>query len=164
MTATLSIRVPHDLLQKLKNEAKRIGLSVEEYVLELIIRDLDPRERARRYIELARDLLKQAHSELNKGDVRQAAEKTWGAAALAVKAYAEWRDGARLSSHGELWEYTGKIIGELGEWVQDAWMNAVGMHICFYEGWCTRQHVEAALRRVKRLVSQVEKKVLGEPV
>ncbi len=50
-----------------------------------------------------------------KGDVQQAAEKLWGAAALAVKAYASWREGKRLASHRELWEYSKKLINELEE-------------------------------------------------
>jgi HEPN domain-containing protein len=69
------------------------------------------------YADAARDLLRQAREELEKGNFRQAAEKIWGAAALAVKAYAEWRKGRRLSSHGELWEYKRIMEREVGEWV-----------------------------------------------
>lgn len=39
-------------------------------------------------METALDLLEEAREELGKGNVRQAAEKLWGAAALAVKAHA----------------------------------------------------------------------------
>ena len=91
--------------------------------------------------------------------MRQAAEKVWGAAALVVKAYAEWREGRRLTSHGELWEYKRVIEKELGGWVHDAWMNAVGMHVCFYEGWCSKEDVEEALKRIRRLVEEIASKV-----
>jgi HEPN domain-containing protein len=69
-------------------------------VLELVLRDLEPSDHVKIYTDAARDLLRQAREELEKGNFRQAAEKIWGAAALAVKAYAGWRKGRRLSSHG----------------------------------------------------------------
>lgn len=97
--------------------------------------------------------------ELRKGDVGQAAEKVWGAAALAVKAYAEWRERRRLTSHGELWEYMRKMVKELGLWVREVWMYANGIHTCLYEGWCDKENVEEALKRVKKLVVEVESKV-----
>lgn len=57
---------------------------------------------------MVKELLKDAKEESGKGDVCQAAEKTWGAVALAIKAYAAWyKDKKRLASHGELWEYIG---------------------------------------------------------
>lgn len=162
MAVILSIRLPRGVAEKLEREARKLGLSLEEYVLELALRDLDPLERAQEYVEAAKDLLGRAQEELEKGDVRQAAEKAWGAAALAVKAYAEWKENRRLTSHGELWEYSRKMINELGSWVQDAWMNAAGMHVCFYEGWCTDKHVEEATKRIERLVGEVGKRVLAQ--
>ncbi len=159
MADAVTVRLPRSVVERLEREARRLGLSLEEYVLELVLRDLDPVERAREYVEAAHDLLGQAREELGKGDVRQAAEKAWGAAALAVKAYAEWRDRERLASHGELWRYSRKMMDELGEWVYDSWMAATGMHVCFYEGWCTERHVEEALRRIQKLVEEVEEKL-----
>ena len=50
----------------------------------------------------AEDLLGEPREELSKSNIRQVAEKLWSAAALAVKAYAYWREGKRLSNHGEL--------------------------------------------------------------
>ena len=159
MPDSVVVRFPRAIAERLEREARRLGVSLEEYVLDLILRDLDPPERAREYIEASKDLLERAREELEKGDVRQAAEKAWGAAALAVKAYAEWEEGRRLTSHGELWEYSRKMMDELGGWVYDAWMAATGMHVCFYEGWCTRRHVEEAVKRIERLVYEVERKV-----
>jgi hypothetical protein len=59
--------------------------------------------------------MKQAREELAKGDLRQASEKAWGAAALMLKSLAHRRDGLRLSSHGELWEYVGRLAEETGD-------------------------------------------------
>ncbi|NPA84765.1 MAG: hypothetical protein GXO07_02015, partial [Crenarchaeota archaeon] len=53
------------------------------------------------YLEQAKELLKRAEEELKKGSRKEAAEKVWGAAALAIKAHALAK-GKRLASHGEL--------------------------------------------------------------
>ena len=147
------------IARKLVEEARRHGLSPEGYVLEMLTQNLDPRERAREYAEAAWELLEEAREELGRGNLRQATEKTWGAAALAVKAYAYWREGKRLASHGELWSYKSVMASELGEWVRDAWGSAVHMHVCFYEGWCDKGDVGRAVKEVRRLVEEVRKKV-----
>ncbi len=108
------------------------------------------------YLEEAKKFLEQAKEELKKGDVRQAAEKVWGAAALAIKAHALAKEGKRLASHGQLWEYKRKLEKLFGEWVSDAWAQATSMHVCFYEGWCNEEDVEEALKRVERLVKTIE--------
>ena len=107
------------------------------------------------YLEAARELLEQAQEELDKGNIRQAVEKLWGAAALSVKAYAYRQEGKGLTSHGELWEYKRLLEESLGEWVSDAWNAATAMHDCFYEGWCSGRDVKTARERVERLVEGV---------
>ncbi len=52
-----------------------------------------------------------------------------GAAALAVKAYAPWREGRKLLGHGELWGYKRKLEEELGERVHGAWASATEMNV-----------------------------------
>ncbi len=153
--------LPRFILEKARREAEKLGMSIEEYLLEVMSRDLDPREKSREFIEAAKKLLDAAVKELRKGDVRQAAEKTWGAAALSVKAYAYWREGRRLASHGELWEYVEVIARELGDWVRNSWNEATAMHVCFYEGWCQEKQVEAAVKQVEKLVNGVMKKIIS---
>ena len=147
---------------KVRKKAVEEGVSLEDYVLDHLLSDVDPPGRAIAYAEAALELLKAAGEELERGDLRQASEKAWRAAALAVKAYAYWREGVRLSSHGELWRYKDKIAGELGDWVHDAWAQANAMHINFYEGWATREQVASALKKVSRLVEELTRRVLGE--
>ncbi|WP_420917869.1 PaREP1 family protein [Pyrodictium abyssi] len=159
MASAVVVRLPRSDAERLEREASRLGIGLEEYVLELLLRNLDPLERAREYAEAARGLLERAREELERGDVRQAAGEAWGAAALAVKAYAAWRDGKRLTSHEGLWEYKRVMKKDLGERVSDAWYAGQSMHVCFYEGWCAREGVEEALERIKRLVEEVEKRV-----
>ncbi|MCD6457998.1 MAG: PaREP1 family protein [Thermoproteales archaeon] len=146
--------------RRLKEEAERLDLSLDEYLLNLLTQNLDPRDRAKEYVEASEELLAEARKELEKGNVRQATEKVWGSADLAVKAYASWKDGKRLTSHKELWEYKRKLEEELGEWVYDAWMAANGIHTCFYDDWCTEKDVKEALTRVKKLVEEIKQRVL----
>ncbi len=156
-----TISIPRKTAQRVREEARKLGVSVEEYVLELITQGLDPKDRAVKYVEAAEELVERAGDELKKGDVRQAAEKVWGAAALAIKAYAWWRDGRRLASHRELWEYKDMVADEVGDWVNHVWNEAGGMHACFYEGWCTERSVRTALKQVERLVKEISARVGG---
>ena len=162
MANDVIIKLPQRIAKRLEEEARKRGAILEEYLLELIAIDLDPAEMAKEYIEVSKNLVEEAKEELKKDDVRQAAEKAWGAAALAVKAYAIWKEEQRLSSHGELWSYKRKLERELGEWVSDAWAQATAMHVCFYEGWCEMEDVEVAIKRIERLVHEVEKIVLAQ--
>ncbi len=150
------------LAKRIYEEARKLGVTVEELLIDLLDRDLDPQSRALEYIEAALDLLEQAREELEKGDLRQAAEKLWGAAALAIRAYAYWREGRMLVRHGELWRYKDVLVSEVGEWVYDAWMTANSMHTCFYEGWCTEGDVERACTRIEKLVKEVSVRVKRE--
>jgi len=157
-----TLKLTRSAAEKLENEAQRLGLSLEEYILDLALRDLDPCDLAREYVEVAENLLEQAREKLSRGNIRQATEKVWGATALAVKAYVAWKDSKRLASHGELWEYSRELVRDLGEWVSDAWAQATAMHVCFYEGWCSKDHVSDALKRVSKLVLEVRRKIKND--
>ncbi len=61
---------------------------IEELLAGLLYQSLDPDEKVSRYIEVTLDLLRRVREELERGDIGQAAEKLWGVAALAIKAYA----------------------------------------------------------------------------
>lgn len=146
--------------KRLREEARKHNLSLEEYLLELLTQDMNPEDKAREYIKASEDLLVEASEELEKDNIRQAAEKVWGAVALTVKAYALLKDSKRISSHGELWEYKRRLETELGKWAGDAWARAVEMHVCFYEGWCNKEDVEKAVEAVSKLVNKVKQIIL----
>ncbi len=147
--------IPESIAKRVRSIAERLGMTLEEYLLDVLTRDLDPDESAREYIEAARSLIKQAREELEKGDLRQASEKIWGACALAIKAHALARRRRRLESHRDLWLYKNEVAKELGDWVRTVFLEADSMHRNFYEGLATREDVENALREVERLVSAI---------
>ncbi len=78
---------------------------------------------------------------------------------MSIKAYVLWREGRRITSHGEPWRYKDRVAEELGDRVRDAWYAGHAMHTCFYENLCTRGDVEKALRYAEKLVEEVEARV-----
>lgn len=159
---SITVVIPPNLAAILRSEAERRGVPIEDVVLEKLLSDVDPEERAKEYMSVALTFLKDARNALSRGDLRQASEKIWGAVALAIKAHAYKVERRRLASHGELWEYKDKLVKTYGEWVRDCWHAATHMHINFYEGWATRTDIEDALRKAERLVGIIKKEVLEE--
>lgn len=153
-----TVSIPEKLYKKLRRVSEDQGMSVEGYVLSLVAESVDPGSGTELYWDASEGLLKQAGEELSEGDLRQASEKIWGAAALAVKAIAYKREGVRLSSHGALWEYVGKLVNETGDRdLGRLWRSVSSMHVNFYEGWATREHVEDALRDVENLMGKLKR-------
>ncbi len=68
------ISIPRSIVEKLRLEASRLGLSLEEHIIELAVQNLDPPLIAQEYIKAAKELLEQSKQELERGNVRQAAE------------------------------------------------------------------------------------------
>ena len=151
----MPLTIPERIAERVRREAEKQGLAPEEFILEAITRDLDPDERAREYIESASALLEQAKEELQKGDLRQASEKVWGACALAIKAHAAARKGLVLKSHADLWLYKDEVANELGELIRGAFLMADSMHKNFYEGLATAKDVTVALGEVEKLVKAI---------
>ena len=149
------MELPAVIIEELRRISKREGQLVEEILIEVATRDLNPKDRGERYIRVARELLKRAKEELVRGDLRQASEKIWGAVALATKAHAYAKEGRRLASHGEIREYKDKIAERLGGWVIVAFQQASDMHTNFYEGWATRRDVEKAFEAAEKFVEAV---------
>ncbi|MCY0867623.1 MAG: PaREP1 family protein [Desulfurococcus sp.] len=154
-----TITLPEILVEEIAKRASRAGLSVEEYLADLVFGSMDPDEAAGKYIETALHLVEQAREELSRGDLRQASEKIWGACALAIKAHALARRKRRLESHAELWVYKNEVAVEIGSWVRIVFKIADSMHRNFYEGLATREDVEDAIEEVEKLVKAIAEKL-----
>ena len=107
------------------------------------------------YREQAYIFLQQADEELARGDLRQASEKAWGAAAQAVKAAGEAR-GWEHDTHGRLFV----IARRLSEEQQDSrvmrqFRRAGRLHQNFYEGKLDADQIASALADVARLVETI---------
>ncbi len=96
------------------------------------------------YREQADVYWQQALEELDKGDLRQASEKGWGAASQMVKAVAEVRE-LRHDGHALLWAVVDtfrdpQLRADFG--------LASALHINFYEGWLSESLVSQYLEGV----------------
>lgn len=109
-----------------------------------------------KYREASRHLLVQARRELEAGDVRQASEKGWGAAAQMVKSIAEER-GWLHRGHELLFDAVSTLAQEAGdEDIDRLFELASALHINFYEDWYGVGRVERGLRDVETFLDKLE--------
>ena len=108
------------------------------------------------YRAASKELLAQAIQELSQGDVRQASEKGWGAAAQIVKATAEDR-GWQHTNHYLLSEAVQRMATEMGDdTILSLFLSANALHTNFYEDWLSKDVVEVGLRDVQLLLDKLE--------
>ena len=111
---------------------------------------------ARTYRDASRLLLSQATTELAKGDLRQASEKGWGAAAQIVKAVAE-QQGWEHDSHRLLFGAVSRLAVKTGhEDLKLLFHLANTLHVNFYDDLMDSGMVETALGSVESFVDRVE--------
>ncbi len=108
------------------------------------------------HTETAATFLGKAYDYLDDGDLLQASEKGWGAAARMVKAVAEER-GWRHASHGDLHRAVDRLAGELAdEEIKRLFHSAGALHRNFYEGWMPEETVARGLRAVENFVHRLD--------
>ena len=108
------------------------------------------------YREASRQFMAQAGDELALGDVRQASEKGWGAAAQMVKSIADRRGWAH-QSHAALYNAVTRLTAETGDdEIRRLFAVAGNLHVNFYEGWDNADNVAAGLADVERLLDKLE--------
>ena len=101
-----------------------------------------------------RDFMAKAWKYLDEGDLAQASEKGWGAAAQMVKAAAESRNW-RHNGHAELYRAIDRLSDD--EQLRALFHAASSLHINFYEGWLPREMVRNGLAQVTELVGKLER-------
>lgn len=108
------------------------------------------------YEERGKTYLEQANEELQKGDLCQASEKGWGAAAEMVKAAALRRDWNH-STHRQLQTAVNRLAEETGNSeIRVLFAFANQLHINFYEGWLDHATVSDYLGRTVQFVEMLD--------
>ena len=108
------------------------------------------------YREASRRLLTQARLELEAGDVRQASEKGWEAAAQAVKAAAQQR-GWTHNYHRALFMVVTDLSNETADPELDVlFASANYLHINFYEDALDAAKVRRHLVRTEEFIGKIE--------
>ncbi|MCY3567925.1 MAG: PaREP1 family protein [Chloroflexi bacterium] len=109
---------------------------------------LDDRDLSAEYLEHARSLLAE-------GDLKQASEKGWGAAATSIKALAESR-GLDHNGHFLLRRILRQLVEEIGDdELSEHFGLAEVLHINFYEGRLPSEDVERYVGHVERLAGRL---------
>ena len=112
---------------------------------------------AHTFHETSMTLLAQADADLAAGDVRQASENGWGAAAQIVKAAAEQR-GLPHEDHAALYRVVDRLSTEAGDDnIYLLFQVATQLLFSFYENWHTPQSVQRALAATRRFVELVSR-------
>ena len=108
------------------------------------------------YREQSRVFLAQALEELSRGDLRQASEKGWGAAAKIVKAVASLRGWNHWYHDGLHWSVA-QVSQETGDDdFQLLFGNAGSLRANFYEGWLPQATVALYLRQAQTFVEKMD--------
>ena len=149
------------LFEKLREEALKKDLSIEELVVEILSKvlnhPLDPIEKVELHLKLADKFLRETEEFLAKGDYVQASEKGWGVAAQMIKAVAA-KENLELRSHASLWEYLDKLAEKLQDVeLRRLWWTANNLHQNFYESWMTPRDVKYAIEDVKKFAEKLKK-------
>ena len=109
-----------------------------------------------RYRSAAYTLYDQAMVELEAGDLRQASEKFWGAAAQAMKALAE-RKGWRHRSHRHFKQNLDRMRERLDYEDLIRWFGAAELlHINFYEDHSSLENIRIHAEDVRLLIERLE--------
>ena len=104
------------------------------------------------HIATSRRFILQADAEFAAGDLLQASEKGWGAAAHAMKSIAEER-GWRHDSHARLFTIARRLARETGRSeIMDLFYIASDAHKNFYEGAMTKEKVADSLADIRTLL------------
>ena len=107
------------------------------------------------YRDASAKFMAQAHTELAAGDLAQASEKGWAAAAQLTKAIAAQRDLPH-TAHWHLQRVIDQLVAETGDAeLSNLFHVASGLHINFYENTRSAQVVEFSLSDIERLLDKL---------
>ena len=107
---------------------------------------------AQQYTSTSAKLFDQARLELEAGDLIQASEKYWGAAAQALKAVAQTR-GWPHNSHAHFYRIIRNLIDESSDTELFELFNAANqLHSNFYENWMQPREILQLADQVDELI------------
>ena len=107
------------------------------------------------YRDASGKFMAQAHTELAAGDLAQASEKGWAAAAQMTKAIAAQRSLPH-TAHWHLQRVIDQLVAETGDRDIRTWFRAAHtLHINFYENTETAVSVTEGLEDVARLLDKL---------
>ena len=149
------IELPLEVIELLRERAIRRGRSLEEFILDAAVRELDPEVRVEVYLKLFDKYLREAEELYGRGDLIQSGEKYWGAVTSLLSAVAE-KAGLRHYTHRDLWDVVEWLVGETGDPEYSTLFSlAEKLHANFHHNLLRREsfdrHREGVLRLIEML-------------
>ena len=144
-----------EVLDLARELAARRGKSLEQFLVDVLVRELDPVERVEAYLKLFEKYLSDAEELYKRGDLVQAGEKYWGAVAALLSAVAE-RRGQPHYTHRDFWEVVETLVEETKNPEYSTLFSlAEKLHANFYHGFLRKEsfdkHREGVLKLVEML-------------
>jgi hypothetical protein len=151
------------VLKELRKRASQQGVPLESVAAEALLKGLeilDPPQEIEHYREIADHFFAEAQERLSRGDLIQASEKFWGAAAQMVKAVAAQRE-VELQSHGQLHRFVVDLSSQQNDSdMPQLFASANALHQNFYEHWLDIQTVQTYGQKVGELLEKLERLLL----
>ena len=110
------------------------------------------------HIAVSRRFIQHADEQLRLGDLPQASEKGWGAAAHYMKAVAKQR-GWRNGSHRDFFVIKDRLAEETDdpERMKELFRVVRGLHQNFYEPWYSEDDVRISIAAAKEFIDRLER-------
>lgn len=109
-----------------------------------------------KYANMSQEYMERAQDNLRQGDLKQASEKSWGAAACALNSIAE-RRGWHHQSHSLLNDISSQVADELSRPdLHEMFAVPRSLHQNFYEDWLPEEAVARLVDRTKAYLGELE--------
>ena len=152
----ITIEIPERVYEILKTIAKRRGKSINELVLESIVKEFDSKTRIEVYLELHNKYLKEAEELYGKGELAQSSEKYWRAVVSLLSVIAEKKNLPHYS-HRDFWEVIEIIVEETkNPEYSTLFRLAEGLHANFYHNFMRKESFEKHREETLRLIKMLE--------
>ncbi|RLI12274.1 PaREP1/PaREP8 domain-contain protein [Candidatus Bathyarchaeota archaeon] len=157
----MELVVGEPLAKYILDKARERGLTIEEFLAELVANELGREDRVRLYLELHGKYLAEAEELERKEDLTQAGEKLWGAVCSLLSALAEER-GWRHYSHRDYCDIIERLAHELGEpELSVMFASAERLHANYYHGFLRPEGFKANKKMALALVEKLRKLLPG---
>jgi hypothetical protein len=154
--------IPEEVINIIEKEARKRGLSLVEFLVNSLARELDPRARLEVYVKLHEKYLREAEELSEKGDLVQASEKYWGAVTSLLNAIGE-EEGLPHYSHKDLKEISIYLSEKEGDPEYTRLFSSVEtLHSNYYHAFLReatfKAHAEDAKKLVEKLVKYLSRR------
>ena len=147
------------IIKLISKKAREKGVNINDYLLNLISKELNVNERIDLYLRLHDKYLKEAKTYERKGDILQAGEKYWEALTSLLNAIAEYR-GWRHFHHRDYNDIIEKLSDEL-EMPELArlFASAERLHSNYYHNFLRQKTFNIHKNDIEKLITKLKETI-----